>query len=63
MLMHAAMMLQAMANPGAPSSRTKNMPELSSALKGRKGTNQYMYSSTSGMRRSELPSSRAAPGF
>lgn len=38
------------------------MPELSSALKGRKGTNQYMYSSTSGMRRSELPSSRAAPG-
>lgn len=44
---------------GDPSSRMKNMPELNSALKGRNGANQCMYSTASGRSRSELPSSRA----
>lgn len=35
------------------------MPELSRALKGRKGINQYIYSTAKGKRRSELPRQRA----
>ena len=40
----------------------KNIPELSRALKGRNGANQCIYSTASGSRRSELPSSRATSG-
>ena len=38
------------------------MPELSSALNTRNGTNQYMYSTAAGSSRSELPSRRATCG-
>ena len=50
-----ATILQNMAKLGEPSSRRKNMPELSRAVKAEKGTNQHIYSTAKGLSRSELP--------
>ena len=53
----AATTLHIMAKLGEPSSRKKNIPELSNAVNREKGTNQSMYSTANGVSRSDPPSS------
>ena len=51
----AATILHNMAKLGEPSSRRKNIPELSRAVKAENGTNQRLYSTAKGSSRSEPP--------
>ena len=60
MLMHAAMMLQAMANPGAPSSRTMNIRMLKTASGARNSVNHTRYSRAGTISSPGVPSSMSS---